>query len=55
MTGASLSNILQAFALLGLFLLIGTFLRAKVGWLQKLFIPASVIGGTLGLDRKSVV
>lgn len=49
MTGASLSNVLQAFALLGLFLLIGAFLRAKIGWLQKLFIPASVIGGTVGL------
>ncbi len=44
-----MSNVLQAFALLGLFLLIGTFLRAKVSWLQKLFIPASVVGGSVGL------
>lgn len=49
MTGASMSSVLQAFALLGLFLLVGTLLRAKVGWLQKLFIPASVIGGSVGL------
>lgn len=44
-----MTNVLQAFALLGLFLLIGTFLRAKIGWLQKLFIPASVVGGAAGL------
>ncbi|MFV0336552.1 MAG: sodium/glutamate symporter [Tropicimonas sp.] len=44
-----MTSTLQAFALLGLFLLIGTFLRAKVGFLQKLFIPASVVGGGLGL------
>lgn len=44
-----MTNVLQAFALLGLFLLIGTLLRAKIGWLQKLFIPASVVGGAVGL------
>ncbi|WP_051357621.1 sodium/glutamate symporter [Leisingera caerulea] len=44
-----MSHVLQGFALLGLFLLIGTFLRAKIGWLQKLFIPASVVGGAVGL------
>lgn len=49
MTGASMTNVLQALCLLGLFLLIGTFLRARIGWLQRLFIPASVIGGFVGL------
>ncbi|MFV0385378.1 sodium/glutamate symporter [Paracoccus sp. (in: a-proteobacteria)] len=49
MTGASMTSVLQAFALLGLFLLIGTLLRARLGWLQKLFIPASVVGGSVGL------
>ncbi|WOV88162.1 sodium/glutamate symporter [Sporosarcina oncorhynchi] len=37
------------FALIGLFLLIGTIVRAKVKTMQKLFLPASVIGGFVGL------
>lgn len=37
------------FILLSVFLLIGTFIRAKVKWTQKLFLPASVIGGFVGL------
>lgn len=49
MTGAALSNILEAFALLGVFLLLGTLLRARLRFLQKMFIPASVIGGFIGL------
>lgn len=40
---------LRAIALLSGLLLIGIVLRAKVGWLQKLYIPSSVIGGTIGL------
>lgn len=49
MTGASVSNVMEAFALLGVFLLVGTLLRAKLGFLQRMFIPASVIGGFAGL------
>ena len=49
MTGASVANVLQAFALLGVFLLIGTLARAKLGVLQRMFLPASVIGGFVGL------
>lgn len=49
MTGAALSNILEAFALLGVFLLLGAFLRARLRFLQKMFIPSSVIGGFIGL------
>ncbi|PIC85665.1 hypothetical protein CSV72_12515 [Sporosarcina sp. P20a] len=37
------------FALIGMFLLIGTIVRAKVKTMQKLFLPASVIGGFVGL------
>ena len=41
--------ILMDFAWASMLLLIGLFLRAKVGILQKMFIPVSVIGGLVGL------
>jgi ESS family glutamate:Na+ symporter len=37
------------FGIAGLLLLVGQYLRAKLGILQRLFLPASVIGGFLGL------
>ena len=37
-----------AFAFLGLMLLIGTILRARVGFLRNALVPASLIGGLLG-------
>ena len=39
-----LTDFLKSLALLGAFLLLGVFLRAKVKFLQKAFIPSSVIG-----------
>ncbi len=47
MTNTLLTDLLQSMGLLGIFLLIGVFLRAKVKVFQKTFIPASVIGGFL--------
>ena len=47
MTSATLTELLQSLTLLGLFLLIGTLLRARVGLFQRLFLPANVIGGFL--------
>ena len=47
MTNAMLTDLLQSLGLLGIFLLIGVFLRAKFKIFQKTFIPASVIGGFL--------
>lgn len=47
MTTAMLTDLLKSLGLLGVFLLVGTFLRAKIGIFQKMFIPASVIGGFL--------
>lgn len=47
MTNAMLTDLLQSLGLLGVFLLIGVFLRAKFKILQKTFIPSSVIGGFL--------
>ena len=42
-----LTDLLKSLGLLGLFLIIGTLLRAKVSLFQKLFLPANVIGGAL--------
>lgn len=36
-----------ALLILGLFLLIGKVIRVKVGWVQRLFLPSSIIGGFL--------
>jgi len=47
MTSAMLSDLLKSLGVLGLFLLIGFVLRAKVKIFQKTFLPASVIGGFL--------
>ena len=48
-TGDVLTQILIDFGWLSLLLLIGKYLRANVGLLQRLFLPASIIGGFLGL------
>ena len=47
MTSALLTDLLKSLTLLGVFLLIGTLLRAKIRILQRLFLPANVIGGFL--------
>lgn len=47
MTSAMLTDLLKSLGLLGVFLLIGTFLRARIPVFQKTFIPANVIGGFL--------
>lgn len=49
MTGAQIDILLKTMAVIGIFLVIGTVLRAKVKLFQKLFLPACVIGGILGL------
>lgn len=49
MTTGDITQILYCFIGVGVLLLIGTILRAKVKIFQKLFLPASVIGGTIGL------
>lgn len=49
MTSALLQELLKSCAWIGALLLAGTFLRAKVPAFQKLLLPASVIGGFLGL------
>ncbi len=45
MTSAKLTDLLKSLGLLGGFLVLGVFLRARMTILQKTFIPASVIGG----------
>jgi ESS family glutamate:Na+ symporter len=49
MTGALLQGLLKSTAGLGVLLLIGMFLRAKIPLFRKFLVPASVIGGFLGL------
>ena len=49
MTSAMLANLLKATAVLSALLMLGTFLRAKVPLFRKLLLPASVIGGFIGL------
>lgn len=47
MTSAMLTDFLKSLGLLGVFLLIGVFIRANIKVFQKTFIPAGVIGGFL--------
>lgn len=49
MNSAQLTQLLYCFCTLSVLLLIGTFLRAVVPAFRKLFMPASVIGGFVGL------
>ena len=49
LTSGMLSELLCSLAVIGGLLMLGAFLRAKVGIFQKLFLPASVIGGFIGL------
>lgn len=49
MTSQLLTQLLQALSLLSVLLLIGTFLRAKIKLFQSLYLPASVIGGFIGI------
>jgi len=49
MTSANLQTLLNSTAILGAFLLAGLFLRARIPLFRKLLIPASVLGGFVGL------
>jgi ESS family glutamate:Na+ symporter len=46
---ARIDRIVLSFCTLSLLLLVGQAIRAKIRWTQKLLLPASVIGGLLGL------
>ena len=47
MTLTMLTDLLKSLSLLGVALLLGTLLRAKLRFLQATFMPASVIGGLI--------
>ncbi len=49
LTSAMITDLMIAVAWLGVLLLVGKLLRAKVGLFQRLFLPASIIGGFIGL------
>lgn len=55
MTSTMLQDLLKCISVLGGLLLLGTLLRAKVPLFQKLLLPASVIGGLIGLLLGPVV
>ena len=46
---ADVTAMLTDFCLIGVFLVLGVVIRSKVGFFQRFVIPASVIGGLLGL------
>lgn len=48
-------DLLISFAVLAGFLILGMILRAKIKFLQSLFLPASVIGGFIGLILGPIV
>jgi len=48
-------DLLVSFSMLSFFLIIGMILRAKLKFLQKIFLPASVIGGFIGLILGPIV
>ncbi|MDR3139368.1 MAG: hypothetical protein LBT95_06800, partial [Treponema sp.] len=49
MSGAMLTQLLYCFCLLSVLLLLGALLRGLIPAFRKLFLPASVIGGFIGL------
>ena len=49
MSNAMLTELLYCFCILSALLLVGTLLRGSIPVFQKLFLPASVIGGFVGL------
>lgn len=49
MTSELFTQLLQEFSIIGGLLLLGVLLRAKIKLFQNLFLPASVIGGFVGL------
>ncbi len=48
-SGAVLTDLMINAGWLAVFLLVGKLLRAKIVFIQKLFLPASILGGFLGL------
>ncbi|MDR0708944.1 MAG: hypothetical protein LBF77_02625, partial [Spirochaetaceae bacterium] len=49
MSSAMLTQLLYCFCVLSALLLLGAFLRGRVPIFRRLFLPASVIGGFIGL------
>lgn len=48
-SGGTLNNLLYYVSLVTIILVIATFLRLKIGFLRKAFIPASLLAGLIGL------
>lgn len=48
-TSSTLNNLLYYVAIIGVLLVIAAFVRLKVSFLRKAFIPASLLAGLIGL------
>ncbi|MDR3164429.1 MAG: hypothetical protein LBU13_02530 [Synergistaceae bacterium] len=55
MSSAQLTQLMYCFSVLSVLLLLGTYLRGAVPMFRKLFLPASVIGGFIGLLAGPVI
>ncbi|MDR0649059.1 MAG: hypothetical protein LBF92_06960 [Synergistaceae bacterium] len=55
MSSAQLTQLMYCFSVLSVLLLLGTYLRGAVPLFRKLFLPASVIGGFIGLLAGPVI
>ncbi|MDR1471387.1 MAG: hypothetical protein LBS75_02600, partial [Synergistaceae bacterium] len=55
MSSALLTQLMYCFCVLSVLLLLGTYLRGAVPLFRKLFLPASVIGGFVGLLAGPVI
>jgi glutamate:Na+ symporter, ESS family len=49
MTGLSVTDVFAALLVLGLLTLAGKFIRSRVGFLRAIFLPSSIVAGTLAL------
>ena len=47
--GGTIGNLVYYVAIIGVLILVATFLRLKVPFLRKAFIPASLLAGLIGL------
>ena len=55
MSSSSLTQLMYCFCVLSVLLLMGAYLRGAVPFFRKLFLPASVIGGFIGLLAGPVI
>ncbi|MEM9512095.1 MAG: sodium:glutamate symporter, partial [Cyanobacteria bacterium P01_E01_bin.48] len=45
----TLKDVFFAFITVGLLILVGRFIKHNVGWIQRLYLPESIVAGFLAL------